>query len=516
MGKRGRPSTGGVEWHNDHWDIRLTRPDGKKAPRMCQPASMDKQAAQDRAKHLNGIVRAEALPMSPASTAAPVGETFSAWAERWHADRETRGHTSVKDDRGRLSKWVEPSLGKVPMRAITRTDLEKLVEVLDARVRAGELGWKTARNVWSVVRKAFVDASCSKTLALRVMKENITVGIVGPDAGEQKSKVYLYPNELLAIAICPRVPIRWRRLFALAAYTYTRAGELEALEWADVDFDAMRIHVHQAIDRSDGEVKCTKSNNPRRVPIEPALLPLLQVLHDEREGAARVVAMPSLCDLSKRLRKYAAWAGLKRPELLAGAKTRKALTFHDLRATGVTWRAIRGDEPLKIMAHAGHKDLKTTMGYVREAESVGPHAGPPFPELPASVIQPGIQPEGAQQWGQLGGKMRQSMGVPSGIRKLGRALKAHDLPKKVAGSRSDSHGGPSANHAESRRRAKIRAIQPGAPATAAEALALALQLALAEGRVGLASGLSKLAVELTGGGPTLLGAPPARGRRGAA
>ena len=32
--------------------------------------------------------------------------------------------------------------------------------------------------------------------------------------------------------------------------------------------------------------------------------------------------------------------------------------------------AIRGDEPLKVMQRAGHEDLKTTMGYVREAENL--------------------------------------------------------------------------------------------------------------------------------------------------
>jgi hypothetical protein len=50
--------------------------------------------------------------------------------------------------------------------------------------------------------------------------------------------------------------------------------------------------------------------------------------------------------------------------------TRKALTFYDLRATGITWCAVRGDEELKIMHRAGHENFSTTKGYVREAEAI--------------------------------------------------------------------------------------------------------------------------------------------------
>jgi hypothetical protein len=41
-------------------------------------------------------------------------------------------------------------------------------------------------------------------------------------------------------------------------------------------------------------------------------------------------------------------AGVKRAELHRTDKTRKALTWHDLRATGVTWMAIRGDDLQRI------------------------------------------------------------------------------------------------------------------------------------------------------------------------
>jgi hypothetical protein len=65
--------------------------------------------------------------------------------------------------------------------------------------------------------------------------------------------------------------------------------------------------------------------------------------------------MPRHRDLAEGLRAYLEVAGVKRPELYTTDKTRKAITFHHLHATGLTWMAIRGDEPLRIMQRAGHE-----------------------------------------------------------------------------------------------------------------------------------------------------------------
>jgi len=62
-----------------------------------------------------------------------------------------------------------------------------------------------------------------------------------------------------------------------------------------------------------------------------------------------------------------------------------AITFHDLRATGNTWCAVRGDDPLKIKQRAGHSTLSTTEGLIREAENLRDGFGTLFPALPLSL-----------------------------------------------------------------------------------------------------------------------------------
>src|SRR5437763_1530298 len=88
--------------------------------------------------------------------------------------------------------------------------------------------------------------------------------------------------------------------------------------------------------------------------------------------------------LSLKLRRRLQMAGITRAELFPEAdgsapKTRKPITFHDLRATGITWMAVRGDEPLRIKQRAGHSTFSTTEGYIREAENLREGFGEVFP-----------------------------------------------------------------------------------------------------------------------------------------
>jgi len=63
----------------------------------------------------------------------------------------------------------------------------------------------------------------------------------------------------------------------------------------------------------------------------------------------RASALRSDRDLARGFRAWLPRADLRRLELHRSAPTRKAITVYDLSATGITWLAIRGDEPLRIM-----------------------------------------------------------------------------------------------------------------------------------------------------------------------
>lgn len=102
--------------------------------------------------------------------------------------------------------------------------------------------------------------------------------------------------------------------------------------------------------------------------------------------------MPRIDKLSMGLRERLEAAGVTRPELFSDDATRKHMTWHDLRATGITWMAIRGDDPIRIQRRAGHKSFTTTEEYIREAENVREGFGRVFPPLPAGLLWPTIGP----------------------------------------------------------------------------------------------------------------------------
>jgi integrase len=58
-----------------------------------------------------------------------------------------------------------------------------------------------------------------------------------------------------------------RNLITFAAFTGMRPGEIFALEWGDVNMEAIRIDVRRRVYR--GNLDLPKSNKPRRIALTP-------------------------------------------------------------------------------------------------------------------------------------------------------------------------------------------------------------------------------------------------------
>jgi integrase len=395
----GRKRTGGIDIRDGrvYARVTVTLTDGRTVRRRVRlDQGLSRVIAKREAKKLSKD--SEGFRFDPKSKAvvgtAAAAPLVDAYHDRWADDRERRGRVS---ERGRYENHVRPIIGGKPMDKVTKDNARRLSAELDDKVLAGSIHWTTAVKAWGVATKMFRDACTSKIAALRVLEVNPFDGVPGPERGERKPKQWLFPTEASALFACEDVPLRWRCLYALATYLYPRPGELAALEWKDVHFAQGYVHIHQSLDLRTGEVKETKTGITRKVPIHPSLRPLLEALHDEAGGIGRVVkhdhenkeaehGFPPLEDLAATLRTHLLRANVDRAELHEDRATTKRITFYDLRASGITWEALAGTEPLTIMQRAGHKDFKTTQGYIREAEAIGLGAGKPFPRLPKSLI----------------------------------------------------------------------------------------------------------------------------------
>lgn len=272
-----------------HYKVRVTSAVDGSRPWFHLPpgpeSSQAKKRAQKKAEFHSEQVRTGGMVLAPQRRTkvnrqtAPVGsETVTDYVARWFADRERRGLTGVKTDAGRLALHALPVIGGSAIADVTRDELRAIVERLDTTVRSGSITWSTAGKVWGLITKLFADACDSKTAALRVREDNPCANLPGPDRGERKGKQWLYPVELVPLVACEDVPLRWRRLYALASYLYLRPGELAALEWGDVHVALGYVYIHQALDLRTGELKSTKTKHTRKVPIHPSLAPLLEAM----------------------------------------------------------------------------------------------------------------------------------------------------------------------------------------------------------------------------------------------
>src|ERR1700690_758943 len=172
----GRPPTGSIKWADPETKttpigVRVTRPNGKRKLVRFDPGT----TAADAIALAPGIADGARFAVDESE-----GETVTEYAKRWCEWREARGVGCVADDRTRLGLHALPTVGLLPIaedRAKLRTELKKLVALLDARARAGfteregkrwPFSPKSALHVWTTLRALFRDACRAKDPALCV------------------------------------------------------------------------------------------------------------------------------------------------------------------------------------------------------------------------------------------------------------------------------------------------------------------------------------------------------------
>ena len=392
-----------------HYKTRITLEDGSRPWIHLDPGPQDDNReawAREQAKIHTDRARRERRTASDfgLSKRAPVvdeGETCSEFHDRLLLECVAEGQTNTSKKACQWNVWIAPTIGHLPIRSITRDQVEAIRDALDDAARQwakhgeakGRLAPKSAQNVWSELTSTMAAACSSKKRELRVLTVNPCTSVLPPDRGATRRKPFIYPSEFLSLVTCDdsTVSREWKELHTIAVYTYLRPGELRVLRWTDVDLDHGIISVSKAWDYDEGKLKdFTKTPaGVRRVPIDPNLLPLLKRMRDEARAEALVV--PLLASMgadyvAEHTRDHLAAAGVVRAELHKRTATTIWMTFRGWRDTGITWACIAGVDIAKIQARAGHETLSTTMGYVKAAESLDAGFGQPFPPLPDDLV----------------------------------------------------------------------------------------------------------------------------------
>jgi integrase len=415
---------GGAQWHHGAVRFRLSRAADKTRKwrdlrdALGDDVSPDQATALDQGRRLAHKLSVERIAsgvvapaLVPEVTRAH-GELVSAWFARWLASRIERGKVETGDEDTSLFKnHIAPIIGHLPIAHVSTLEIELIVERLDGLIMANELAWKSAKNAWGTLRAMFRDACHSKDRALRVRErdDNPTDGVEGPELGDDRISTILYPTEYLKLVTAraiweakgenvnrARAARRWMRLVSIAIYMNLRVGEIRALFWERLDLEHLVAEIHKAARRGkgrQGQLKAPKKGSVRTFRIRAEIVPLLKAMRAEAakaQGVANptgpIIAVPPKSACADYLRELLELAGCDRESLHVSDNERRHLTFHDLRATGISWRILAGDDHNEIQGAAGHKAFSTTEGYIRTTNLRGAGIGQPFPEIPAIVL----------------------------------------------------------------------------------------------------------------------------------
>lgn len=217
--------------------------------------------------------------------------------ERWLPVQEARLRKSTHDAyRRNIELHVIPALGKRPLDQLSPGDIDVFYAALlkDGRQkRPGEKGRaqglapKTVHNIHVMLNKALGDAARKGT----VVRNVVALADAPSLQARKRREIKAWDIDQLVRFLDTIAPHRMAPAFYLAAHTGMRRGEVLGVRWRDLDLDAGRVSVRQALVSVAYEVSISdvKTGASRRtIDIDEGVTQVLRdwakVRTEERDG----------------------------------------------------------------------------------------------------------------------------------------------------------------------------------------------------------------------------------------
>jgi integrase len=279
-------------------------------------------------------------------------ERFEEYAARWlEAKRPRLEQSTYEDYEANLRLRLIPAFGKLRLRDVTRARVDAYVAAQHA---GGKVSAKTINNSLIPLRQ--------------IMARAVRAGVIAanPAAATTRDDPLKLPYEAPRMAHLDReqaaaylaaAPPAYRPLAELLIATGLRIGEALALEWSDVDVDALTLRVSRSR-KLRGAVGTPKGDRARAVHIDPGLAGVLEA-HRQATDPRNVLVFASssgtMMDPSNVRRRW------HEPTLKAAGLAR--IRLHDLRHSAATLAVAAGESILFVQAQLGHADVRTTQRY---------------------------------------------------------------------------------------------------------------------------------------------------------
>jgi integrase len=209
---------------------------------------------------------------------------LSDYARRWLKARSKRLKPSTLDRYTRtVEQQILPLLGSLSLPSVTR----RRVDAWCRAVEGPDIAHSTLCGWYRVLATLLEDAAADHGLP------SPTHRVLPPRGGRTKKREQktLSLDDLRALLDAVKVLAPARHAEAVAmAYTGMRSGEIYALEWKHVDWEARHIDV--VLSHVRGVVGSVKTEDPRRVAMHPDLVEILRA-HRLTQGLHTRVVFPA-------------------------------------------------------------------------------------------------------------------------------------------------------------------------------------------------------------------------------
>jgi integrase len=281
--------------------------------------------------------------------AMTVKEWLTTWLETSKARIQPKTHLRYEQI---VRLRINPHLGAAKLAKLAPVHVQQLFSALE-RATVSARGRQMAGTI---LHKALRDA-----VRLRLIPSNPAAEVEKPRPSKPRMQVYdeAQARALLAEAASHRL----YALFVLALDTGMRQGELFALCWEDIDFDAGSVLVQRSLEEINGKhrVKEPKSGKGRRIDVSAFTLDVLRehrrAMLAEGHYSPDAPVFPAseggwLCKPNFQRRVY-------RPlQKAAGLPT---IRFHDLRHTAATLMLLNDVNVKVVSERLGHASIQLTL-----------------------------------------------------------------------------------------------------------------------------------------------------------
>lgn len=278
---------------------------------------------------------------------------------RWEiSQRNTPGFTkyqycTTRDHLARIERYTKPWKDRAASE-LTRADGRQIISLAQSQSVSVALMKRIKNSINTVYTWGLEEG---------LIQHNFLSGkspVHGLDVGKKEERVppILTLEEIRKLLLEAKLRNHpWYPIWAFAICTGMRSGELQALEWGDIDEKNGIIRVSKSYNRKIEGLKCPKNGQWRNVDINPQLWDIIKALRVGR-GNQRFI-LPEFAEW-----KYG-YAGKVLRNFLQQIGIQKDVTFHTLRACFATHLLSTGVEAMKVMRMGGWNDLKTFQIYLR-------------------------------------------------------------------------------------------------------------------------------------------------------